>query len=208
MRKDKIVIIDYGLGNLRSVENRFRQFSKNVVISRDVDIIRSAERLVLPGVGSFREGMSNLRNLGLIQVLNETVHGGGVPILGICLGMQMFAKHSDEGDCEGLGWINAEVKRFDFKTGSKFRVPHYGWNTLEKVRDNPLVNDINSHSEFYFVHSFHMVCNEKSDILTTSYYGQKFTSSVLKNNILGVQFHPEKSYQDGNVLINNFLQNV
>ena len=211
MQNDDVVIIDYGLGNLRSVKNRFSQFSNNVIITQNIDLIKSAKRLVLPGVGSYRKGMRNLRDLGLIEVLNETVINKGTPILGICLGMQLFAKsgdEGDEGDCEGLGWIDARVKKFDVKPGSKFRVPHYGWNTIQKERESTLLKDIKSTSEFYFVHSYHMLCEDKSDVLTTSNYGHVFASAVLKNNIFGVQFHPEKSYRDGDRLINNFLDYV
>ena len=208
MQSDNIVIIDYGLGNLRSVKNRFNQFAENVIISRDINVIRSANKLILPGVGSFKKGMENLRGLGLLEVLNKSVLSEGTPIMGICLGMQLFANYSEEGDCEGLGWIDARVNKLTPPDDLHMRIPHYGWNTLKVAKNSQVLTGLTQNSEFYFVHSYCMQCNDKDDILTNTLYGENFTSSVLKKNIFGVQFHPEKSYTDGEIIIENFLNHV
>ena len=202
------IIVDYGMGNLRSIQSKLERSGVNSVVSGDTAAIGVATRLILPGVGHFREAMANLRRLGLIEILNEKVLKAGVPIFGICLGFQLFANHSEEGDCEGLGWIDAEVKRFDF-TGSeaKLPVPHVGWSGLNLRRDSPIFNDVPIDHRFYFTHSYHMVCADDTDIIATADYGGEFTAAIQRNNIMGTQFHPEKSHKGGFALLHNWTAN-
>jgi glutamine amidotransferase len=200
----KIVIIDYGMGNLRSVQKKFGHIGIPALISSDQKTILEADKLILPGVGHFASGMQNLRSLGLLDSLNEFVQVKKKPILGICLGLQLFASHSEEGDCEGLGWIDATVTRFRVSDPLLYKIPHIGWNALEFKKESLLSNGIGHLSSFYFVHSFHLVCNEEKDILSMTVYDYPFASSVQKENIFGTQFHPEKSHDQGEIMLGNF----
>jgi glutamine amidotransferase len=177
------------------------------IISYSLEEIRKAEKLVLPGVGAFDNGMKNLNDRGLAAVLREEVVEKGKPILGICLGMQLLTKGSEEGTTEGLGWIDAETVRFRFeeKQGN-LKIPHMGWNTLSVAKDSPLFLDMYPDMRFYFVHSYHVVCNDPGDVLTTTHYGHDFTSSVQRGSITGVQFHPEKSHKFGMKLLENWAR--
>ena len=204
--KQNIVIIDYGMGNLRSVENKFRLSDCQIKISAEAADIMEADKLVLPGVGHFAQGMKNLKEKKLINVLENKVLKDKTPILGICLGMQLFTQSSEEGNCEGLGWIDAESKKFEFDFKESFlKVPHMGWNSLRIKKEHDLVQDIWDDDQFYFVHSYYVECKEENDILTETQYGQVFTSSIQKENIIGVQFHPEKSHDVGSKMIENFI---
>jgi len=139
-------------------------------------------------------------------MLNRKVLEEHTPILGICLGMQLFTKHSEEGDAAGLGWIDADSRRFRFDAGSGLRVPHVGWNTIQRRQPSALLEGVPSDQQFYFVHSYHVVCRDPDDVLTTTWYGHDFVSAVHRGNILGVQFHPEKSHEEGMRLIANFIK--
>ena len=150
-------------------------------------------------------GGYNLKKMGLWDALNQTVLEKKTPILGICLGMQLMAKHSEEGNNEGLGWFDAEVKHFDIKEKQQYKVPHTGWNTLKKIKPNVLTEEINKNDEFYFVHSYYLQCNNENDILTRTKYENQFVSGIQKENIYGVQFHPEKSHDVGERLLRNFI---
>lgn len=199
-----IVIIDYGLGNLASVLNMFKKAGvKDVCISASEDVIAKASKILLPGVGAFDGGMNNLEASGLIPVLNEKALNEKVPVLGICLGMQLLSKKSEEGIKSGLGWIDAETVKFNLDPALKLKVPHMGWNYIQVNKPNPLV-DINSKSRFYFVHSYHVRCENESQSLATCHYGEHFTCMVNKDNIFGTQFHPEKSLKFGMKLLENF----
>lgn len=200
-----IVVIDYGMGNLYSVAKAFRRLQVDVKISSNLDDISSAEKLILPGVGHFKRGMENLAERGLIETLNDQVLNKKIPILGICLGMQLFTKHSEEGDRDGLGWINAQTVKFKFEDQRKFRVPHIGWNTNEAQNTSALFNNIEEDASFYFVHSYYVDCNDTDAIVTNAEYGRQFTSTVSKNNIYATQFHPEKSHDQGLALLKNFV---
>lgn len=200
-----IVVIDYGMGNLYSVAKAFRRLQVDVKISSNLDDISSAEKLILPGVGHFKRGMENLAERGLIEALNDQVLNKKIPILGICLGMQLFTKHSEEGDRDGLGWINAQTVKFKFEDQRKFRVPHIGWNTNEAQNTSALFNNIEEDASFYFVHSYYVDCNDTDAIVTNAEYGRQFTSTVSKNNIYATQFHPEKSHDQGLALLKNFV---
>lgn len=199
-----IVIIDYGIGNLASVLNMFKKIdAKDVIVSNDKEVIAKATKLVLPGVGAFDSGMSNLESSGLIPLLNKKVLEDKVPILGICLGMQLLTKKSEEGIKPGLGWIDAETIKFNFDPELKLKVPHMGWNYIKVNKKNPLI-DSETKSRFYFVHSYYVKCFDQSQSLATSNFGIDFTCMVNKNNIYGAQFHPEKSLKFGMKLLENF----
>ena len=205
--QNKIVIIDYGMGNLRSVQKKFHRVGANTEISNDLELIANAHKLVLPGVGHFYHGIKQLKELGIWDVLNEAILQKKTPILGICLGMQLMAKKSSEGgSLEGLGWFDAEVVKFDVKDQLKYKVPHMGWNNAIIHRDNKFLEGVDNESMYYFVHSYYMKCNDEKDILTTTCYEDKFVSAIQKDNIFGTQFHPEKSHDTGEKLIRNFVE--
>lgn len=199
-----IVIIDYGIGNLASVLNMFKKIGvKDVTISKDPELINSASKLLLPGVGAFDAGVTNLENSGLIPLLNKKVLEEKIPILGICLGMQLLTKRSEEGQKQGLGWIDAETVKFNLDPSLKLKVPHMGWNYINVIKENPLVN-ANEKNRFYFVHSYYVKCFDEKQSIATSNFGADFTCMVNKNNIYGAQFHPEKSLKFGMKLLENF----
>lgn len=200
-----IAIINYGLGNLGSIWNMFRANNIAAVITSNLEEILQAEKIVLPGVGSFDSGMKNLTSLGLIPVLQQKVMAAKTPILGICLGMQLLTETSEEGTCPGLGWFAAKTVRFKFpEPEKKLKIPHMGWNTIDIKKTNPLCNSFFPDSKFYFIHSYHVICREKTDILAETVHGYAFASMIGKNNIWGVQFHPEKSHKYGLMLLKNF----
>jgi len=200
----EIVIINYGMGNLRSVQNRFGRLGMDTLISSDANEILNAKKLVLPGVGHFANGMKNLRESGFIEILQQKVLEENCPILGICLGMQLLTDFSEEGEVAGLGFIKGKTIRFRFEK-KVLKIPHMGWNTLTLHKESPLFQGVTPEDIFYFVHSYHVVCDNKEDIVSTSTYGITFTSALQRNNIYGTQFHPEKSHDCGNKLLRNFL---
>ena len=201
-----IVIIDYGLGNLGSVLNMFKKIGiHDVRISGDESVIANATKIILPGVGSFDAGMTNLENSKLIPVLNQKALIDKIPVLGICLGMQLLTKRSDEGIKNGLGWIDAETIKFNLDPSLKLKVPHMGWNYITVQKQNPLV-DMESKNRFYFVHSYYVSCFDNTQSLATSNFGIDFTCMVNKENIYGAQFHPEKSLKFGMKLLDNFAK--
>ena len=202
-----IVIIDYDMGNVGSIVNMIKHVGGNCIISSNRQEIESATKLILPGVGAFDTGMKNIEELNLLQLLNERVLNDKVPILGICLGMQLLGKRSEEGSRPGLGWIDAESVRLPSSTPTthKLRIPHMGWNYATPAKPHILLGDTSETPRFYFVHSYHVVCNDPRDVLTTTSYGIPFTSAVSHENILGTQFHPEKSHSFGMRLFNNFV---
>ncbi len=201
-----IVVVDVGIGNLGSIINMFRKIGVEACISSKVPDIEKADKLILPGVGSFNVGMRNIHGSGLVDVLHRRVIDEKVPMLGICLGMQMFGKTSMEGELQGLGWIDAHsIKfRFDSLNYHRLRVPHMGWNTVKIVRDNALFKNMGTEPRFYFLHSYHLVCADPADVLTVTNYGYDFVSSIRRENIYGTQFHPEKSHRFGMTLLKNF----
>ena len=196
-----ITIINYGAGNIKSIQNMLKKIGVESIISNDVAEIEQAKKLILPGVGHFDFGMQQLRKSGLIEVLNKKVLQDKTPLLGICLGAQMLGNNSEEGTEKGLGWIDMEVVKFNENT---LTVPHMNWNELKLKKTSTLFNDMYESPRFYFVHSFYMQPKNDADTLCTANYGTDFTAAVEKDNIYGVQFHPEKSHKFGMKLLENF----
>jgi glutamine amidotransferase len=200
-----ITIVDYGVGNLNSVANIINHVGGECIISSDPNIILNSSKLILPGVGSFDNGMNELSKRGIIDALNEVVLIKQNPILGICLGMQLMTLRSEEGNLDGLGWINAEVLKFKFESNSNLKIPHMGWNQLNVKNSNPLFHKNDQELRFYFVHSYYVKTNFSEDIIGTCNYGDEICVAFQKENIFGVQFHPEKSHRFGMSLIKNFI---
>lgn len=198
-----IAIVDYGMGNIGSIKNMLKKIGVDSKITADIFEIRNAYKIILPGVGSFDRAMENLKSLKLIEVLNKKALIDKVPVLGICLGMQLLAKDSEEGKLSGLGWINANVLKFKSST---LKVPHMGWNTAEIIKEHKLFEKMYPEPRFYFVHSYYFKCDDSKDRLTNTEYGIDFTSAVCNDNIMGVQFHPEKSHKFGMRLLENFAK--
>jgi glutamine amidotransferase len=200
-----IAIIDYGMGNLGSVKRKLDRIGVKSIVTSDAKEIKTSNKIILPGVGHFAKAVYELKNRGLWDLLSEQVLVEKKLILGICLGMQLMAKQSEEGNAEGFGWVDAKVIRFKVSDTTRYKVPHMGWNTISPVKDSPLLENIDPDSEFYFVHSYHIQCNNSNDILTETIYDYPFGSAIQKENILGVQFHPEKSHDAGEMLLRNFV---
>jgi glutamine amidotransferase len=200
-----ITIIDYGLGNIRAFANVYNRLNIKTMIAHKPEDIREATKLILPGVGSFDYAMSQFNNSGMREETERKVFEENTPIVGICVGMQMLGKYSDEGKLPGLGWIDGYVKLFDIsKIPYKTRMPHMGWNTIYPTVNNNLLNGFNDTSRFYFLHSYYFICNREEDIIAKTDYGINYASAINKDNIYGIQFHPEKSHTNGVQLLNNF----
>ena len=203
------VVVDYGVGNLASVANMGRKAGGAFVVSSDPAVVSVASKLVLPGVGAFGTGMSNLTERGLVAALNHAVVERQVPVLGLCLGMHLFTRGSEEGGGPGLGWLAADCVRFRCdRDGSGLKVPHMGWNQVEPAKADPLIAQLPDSPKFYFVHSYHVVCDHPSDVLLWAAHGVRFAAAVRRGNIWGVQFHPEKSHRFGLALMRSFVDLV
>lgn len=199
-----IVIIDYGMSNLGSITRALEKCGANVFVSNKPDDLKTAEKIVLPGVGAFGDGMRNLNEQGWSKIIKEEVLENKIPILGICLGMQLLASKGYEGgEFDGLNLIEGEVVRFTPKTNE--RIPHVGWNEIFQTKPNVLFEGINDGSDFYFVHSYHFKVKNEGDVISTTPYCGKFVSAVNKENIFGTQFHPEKSIPLGFQVLKNFI---
>ena len=202
----KIVIIDYGMGNLRNVQKGFEKVGFEATLTRNKKEIGRASAIVLPGVGAFRDCMENLKKYGLVEPLLQSIEKGK-PYLGICLGLQILFSESEEfGSHKGLNLIRGNVVKF--KPGPEHKVPHMGWNTIEKEKEVPMLQGVGSGDFFYFVHSYYVVPEEAQWISTFTTYGKSFVSSIWKENLFATQFHPEKSQEKGLRILENFVKSI
>lgn len=202
-----LVIVDYGLGNLGSIQNMLKKIGVLAIISSDKEVISKATKLILPGVGSFDYGMEQLTQLGLVEVLKQKVIVEKTPILGICLGVQLLTQKSEEGNMSGLGFIEGETVKFNFaENTAHLKIPHMGWNDVSVEKESKLMQDMPTDMRFYFVHSYHLKMKNENDSLLKSHYSFDFTCGIEKEHIVGVQFHPEKSHRFGMQLLKNFVE--
>jgi len=200
-----IAIVDYNMGNLASVKNAFAKLGKEAIVVSDPKKFKDYDKLILPGVGAFGDAMSHLKERDMIDAIKEYAESGKY-ILGICLGMQLLFESSEEfGTNEGLGLIKGKVQHFDSsKFDEKLKIPHMGWNRMF-TKEHPLFKDLDANHYLYFVHTYHVICDDKDDIIGTTNYGYEFTSAVAHNNIFGIQPHPEKSHNNGLEILENFI---
>ena len=203
-----LVILDYKIGNLSSIKNMLSKAGEpNARITNDVGAIREATKLILPGVGSFDYGMEQLRGSGFYEVLNQRVLDDRIPVLGICLGVQLLTEGSDEGNSTGLGWIRGQTVAFDKKKlTTQAKIPHMGWTDIVPAKKSRIFADMHEEPRFYFVHSYHLAPSDPSDVLVNATYCYEFAAGVERDNIIGVQFHPEKSHKYGMKFLSNFVQ--
>jgi imidazole glycerol-phosphate synthase subunit HisH len=202
-----IIIIDYGMGNLGSILNMLKKIGAPAKISSNLQEIDKTDKIILPGVGAFDTAMKRLAELEMIDLLNDKVLNRKTPTLGVCLGMQLLTKASEEGVLPGLGWIDAETIRFRFdRKQTNLKIPHMGWNTVKICRESTLFKDMDGEAQFYFVHSYHVICHQPEDILAVTDYGYECVSVLQRDNIMGAQFHPEKSHKFGMKLLKNFAE--
>tara|TARA_Y100000389_G_scaffold183790_1_gene201618 strand:+ start:440 stop:1060 length:621 start_codon:yes stop_codon:yes gene_type:complete len=200
--KYDVAVIDYNTGNVDSVVKAIKYFDKKVILTNDIEEIKNSRKIILPGQGSFQFGMEELKRLSLIDLIRERVLNDKIPILGICLGMQLFAEFGYEnGENTGLGFIKGSVKRIE----TKLKLPHIGWNEVNFKKKDEILNGLEDKKDFYFVHSYYFECLNIEDNLASTNYDFEFPSIVRKNNVIGFQFHPEKSLKNGLKLLNNFL---
>ncbi|MDR0691348.1 MAG: imidazole glycerol phosphate synthase subunit HisH [Streptococcaceae bacterium] len=205
----KVAVINYGIGNIGSIINMCKKIDVETIEVQNADDLKQAERIILPGVGSFDHGMSKLHELGLDEAIKKAVLVDKKPLLGICLGMQLLGNKSEEGRWSGLGLIDFHCKKFKFDNDLELKIPHMGWDVVEFNKDDDvLLSDIKNQQRYYFVHSYYAVCEKEENCLMTCDYEKKFVAVVKKNNIYGVQFHPEKSHQFGMKLLKNFVEKV
>jgi imidazole glycerol-phosphate synthase subunit HisH len=202
-----ITIIDYGVGNIFAIQNVYRRLDIETKIAKNLEDLKNTEKIILPGVGAFDYAMKRLNNSGMRERLDELVLFEKKPVIGICVGMQILGNNSEEGNCEGLKWIDGNIKKFNIDYIKQVtKLPHMGWNDVIPQKNHLLFSGLEKNAIFYFLHSYYFSCNRISDILTKSEYGQEFTSSVNRENIFGIQFHPEKSHSYGEKLLSNFAK--
>lgn len=203
-----ITIIDSGISNIGSLVNMLRKIGAPSLVTNNREEIARAEKIILPGIGSFDAGMQRLNELNIINVLNKKVLEEKIPTLGICLGMQLMASKSSEGKLPGLNWFDGEVVRFDFSklNDASLKIPHMGWNFVEPKKPSRLFKDLENLPRFYFVHGYHFKEKQIADVLGITQFGYPFASAIEKENIAGVQFHPEKSHKFGMQLLKNFIE--
>lgn len=202
-----ITIIDYGSGNIKAIANIYEKLNIQYQVATTPEQVVGAKKIFLPGVGAFDETISKLDSTGFREVLDLQVLQNKVPIIGICVGMQILAESSEEGTLKGLGYVKGHVRKIDVNLlQHKPKLPHLGWNTVTVNKDHFLLNNIDPDFGFYFLHSFYFECEDPNDILTTTTYGKPFASAVVHDNVYGIQFHPEKSHQNGITLLHNFAK--
>ncbi len=202
-----IAIVDYGLGNLRSIWNMLRRIGVEAVVTSDASLIAEADKLILPGVGAWDAGVRGLDASGLRDLLDHKVLHEKTPVLGICLGMQLLCRRSEEGTLLGLGWIDADVVRFDASVAAQgLKVPHMGWNEVDVAHAHPLFDAQADEPAYYFVHSYHAHCDDMGDVLGWTTHGVRFPAALARGNVMGAQFHPEKSHRHGMALLAGFAR--
>lgn len=201
-----IVVVGYGMGNVGAIKNMLNRSGAETVVSADPAVIAAAQGLVLPGVGAFDNAMERIAQLGLIDPINDAVVRRRVPVLGVCLGMQLFARGSAEGRLPGFGWLPAVCERIVSPPDGRLKVPHMGWNRVEVHRPGQVAPDDPATSQYYFLHSYHVVCDDPSDVVATTPYGSPLVAMVERGNVIGVQFHPEKSHRFGFALMGKFAK--
>lgn len=208
MNEDRTVaIVDYGMGNVGSIRNMLRKVGALPRVASTPDDLVGAAKIVLPGVGAFDQGMDRLEAGGFRRVLDHLVLEQKVPILGVCLGMQLFTRSSEEGSKPGLGWVAADTLRFRRdRLPTNLRIPHMGWNTVTVRKPSPLFDGLVGEQRFYFLHAYHVVCEDVSDVLTETEHGYPFVSAFSRGNIIGAQFHPEKSHRFGMAFFRRFVE--
>ncbi|MCT7601871.1 imidazole glycerol phosphate synthase subunit HisH [Aliarcobacter butzleri] len=199
-----IGIIDYGVGNIKAFSNIYTQLNIPFKIIKNIDDFFNVNKLILPGVGSFDHAMISLQNSGMREKLDELVLEKKIPVIGICVGMQMLAKSSEEGTLNGLGWIDGIVKKFDKSKIKNAPLPHMGWNNLIMEKKNKIFDNLEENPRYYFLHSYYFECENKEDVIATATYGEKFDCMINHKNIYGIQCHPEKSHHNGMKLLKNF----
>lgn len=193
------------MGNINSVKKQLERLKVEVIVTSNSELISKADKIILPGVGHFGKAMENLNSLNILDTLNETVLEKNTPVLGICLGMQLMAKSSEEGNVQGLGWFDANVVKMELNDKLRYKIPHTGWNSINIIKDSPINSGLDKSSSFYFVHAYKVEANNNDDVLHSTSYETEFTSAISKNNIFGVQYHPEKSQDVGLTLFQNFI---
>jgi len=200
-----IAIIDYGLGNIRAFANVYKNLAIPFKIVSKADDLNNTTKIILPGVGAFDHAMKQIEKSGMRKSLDELVLQHKLPVLGICVGMQILSLSSEEGCLPGLGWIDGVVKKFDLSSmAHKTHLPHMGWNNVNPIQKNKLFQDLDNESRFYFLHSYYFECHKNEEVIAVTYYGNQFSCAVNSGNIYGVQFHPEKSHKNGIQLLKNF----
>lgn len=202
-----IAIIDYGSGNIQAIKNIYKKLKIKCKFVSEPSQLDGVNKIILPGVGAFDEAMTQLNESGLREVLDLMVLEQKIPVLGVCVGMQIMATSSDEGELDGLGWFNAQVKLFDEHIiNHKPKLPHMGWNEIQTMSDHSIFTSIDTEKGYYFLHSYYFECHDEKDVLATTNYGEVFHCAVNKGNIYGFQFHPEKSHSNGINLFKNFAE--
>lgn len=201
-----IVIPNVGIGNIKSVANMLGRVGAQPLVSDQPADLKNAEKIILAGVGAFDAGMQALSSAGWVEALQEAVQVRKVPVLGICLGMQLLCQRSEEGTVPGLCWVDATVKRFDAGDFPNIKIPHMGWNTIDVKKVNQIVPADEPDQRYYFAHSYHVVCQDSDDLIATANYGHAVAAVIQHGNVYGVQFHPEKSHRFGMHLLANFLK--
>lgn len=200
-----ISIIDYGLGNIKAFTNVYKELNIPSVSVSKPQQLKASRRLILPGLGTFDQAIDRLNKSGMRDDIEELIFEHNVPVLGVCVGMQIMSNFSEEGHLPGLGWIDGEVKKIDVSAESSFNpLPHMGWNDVKSISDNQLFTMLDVNSRFYFLHTYYLDCKSNEDVIATANYGETFTCAIKSKNIFGVQFHPEKSHQNGMMLLKNF----
>jgi glutamine amidotransferase len=201
-----IAIVDYGMGNTGSLANMIQKAGGRAIVTARRDDIEAASKLVLPGVGYFDQAVKNLHDLDLFSLVDRRVAADRVPILAICLGAQLVTERSEEGELPGFGWVKGRTVRFSFTPDSRLKIPHMGWNEITVRKEHPVFRGMYEDPRFYFVHSYHIVCDRPEDVLATAVHGYEFCAAVQRDNIVATQFHPEKSHKYGLKLVTNFVE--